>query len=64
MDRKKKQTPDTITSSVTMPLELRTRIDALRVARARRDGCLSPGFSQVVVEAIEQLVEREERSQQ
>ena len=58
---KKKPTPDTVTSSITMTADLRIRIDALRVARARREGCLGPGFSEVVVEAIEQLVEREER---
>ncbi len=56
--------PLTVTSSITMSHDLRLRIEAVRIARARRDGCLGPGFSQLVVEAIELLVQHEEQSRQ
>jgi hypothetical protein len=50
---------DTVTTSITMPRRLRVQLDVLRVARAQREGRLSPSFKAVVLEALHALIATE-----
>ena len=47
------------TTTVSLPVELRVAIDALRVGRAQREGRLPPRLREVVVEALTEYVARE-----
>lgn len=49
----------TYLTTFSMPLEMRARLDALRLARAQREGGLPPYMKDVILEALEQLLERE-----
>jgi hypothetical protein len=46
-------------TSFSLPLDLRGRVDALRLARAQREGGLPPSLRLVILEALEALIERE-----
>jgi hypothetical protein len=50
---------DTVTTSITLPRALRVQLDEVRLARARREGRLTPPFTQLVVEALRELIARE-----
>lgn len=50
---------DSYMTSFSLPLELRGRVDALRLARAQRQGGLPLPLRFIILEALEALVERE-----
>lgn len=51
----------TITTSVAIPVELRVRLEHLRLARAQR-GIKLPRLRDLVLEALNALVAREEQT--
>jgi predicted DNA-binding protein len=53
------ETAQSYMTSFALPLELRARLDALRAARAQREGGLPPPLRTIVLEALEMLVEHE-----
>jgi hypothetical protein len=46
-------------TSFLLPIDLRGRLDVLRMARAHREGRLPPPLRSIILEALESLVERE-----
>jgi hypothetical protein len=49
-------------TSITIPRDLRVRLDEVRLARARRTGQLSPPLKTLVVEALQALADAELRA--
>lgn len=58
------RTPDptldaAITTSITMPRRLRLALDEVRIARGRRMRRLPPRLRDIVIEALQQFIQRE-----
>jgi hypothetical protein len=51
-------------TSFEIPYALRARVDALRLARAQREGRLPPTMKDVVLEALELLLVRDAEAKQ
>jgi hypothetical protein len=56
------RTPGPATAYITsfaLPLDLRSRLDALRMARAEREGGSQPPLRELILEGLEGLLARE-----
>lgn len=53
------KTPETYMTSFALPLELRSRLDALRMARAEQEGGPPPALRTLILEGLEGLLARE-----
>ena len=51
--------PETYMTSFALPLALRSRLDALRMARAEQEGGPPPPLRTLILESLEGLLERE-----
>jgi hypothetical protein len=56
--------PGSYMTSLEIPYALRARVDALRFARAQREGGLPPTMKDVVLEALELLLIRDAEAAQ
>lgn len=50
------KTPETYMTSFALPLELRSRLDALRMARAEQEGGPPPPLRTLILEGLEHLL--------
>ncbi|WNG25597.1 hypothetical protein F0U62_17410 [Cystobacter fuscus] len=53
-----RDTPRTITTTLTLPVDIRARLDELKAQRARTSGRW-PSSNAIVLEALQALLERE-----
>jgi hypothetical protein len=53
------KTPDTYMTSFALPLELRSRLDALRLQRAQRECVGLPSLRTLILEGLEHLLAHE-----
>jgi hypothetical protein len=51
--------PETYMTSFALPLDLRSRLDALRLQRAQRESGVPPSLRTLILESLEGLLERE-----
>ncbi len=54
-----KTVPESYMTSFALPLELRSRLDALRLQRAQRECGVPPPLRTLILEGLEGLLERE-----
>jgi hypothetical protein len=53
------KTPETYMTSFALPLELRSRLDALRLQRAQRESGVPPSLRTLILEGLEHLLAHE-----
>jgi hypothetical protein len=53
------KTPDSYMTSFALPLELRSRLDALRLQRAQRECGVPPSLRTLILEGLEHLLAHE-----
>ncbi len=51
--------PETYMTSFALPLDMRARLDALRMARAEQEGGPPPPLRTLILESLERLLARE-----
>ncbi len=57
--RPRVERPNDMTTSITMPRDLRLQLEAVRLERAQRDHALPPRLREIVIEALNAFVTRE-----